>query len=223
MLGTGVHLQHLLDVLPRQRGLRQHAPDGLHDDEIAPVDVRRERRFVLATQDLCDAAGEPAERLSSRINQPPPTLDVLRLQRVRLHALLVPWILTDANYTRGVSACQPEGCAERVTSGAPFSTRSPALTWTCCTTPRRGARSSFSIFIASTTTRPAPASTSWPAVTSTRTTSPGIGALTTPLGAGRRPCPVRASICFERSSCTSTSKRSPAAPNAQRRPASSSC
>src|SRR3989475_10283193 len=31
MLGTGVHLQHLLHVLARQRGLGQHAPDRLLD------------------------------------------------------------------------------------------------------------------------------------------------------------------------------------------------
>src|SRR5204862_8071382 len=53
-----------------------------YDDEIAAVDVRRERRFVLATQDLRDAAGDLAEQLSGRVHRPPPTLDVLRLQRV---------------------------------------------------------------------------------------------------------------------------------------------
>src|SRR5256885_15876648 len=127
MLGTGVPFQHLLDVLPRRGGLRQHAParlldDALRvfaehflywrkafvahvprvpevallldltarqllflgvddDDEITAVDVRRERRFVLATQDLRDAAGEPAERLSGRIHPPTTALEVLRLQR----------------------------------------------------------------------------------------------------------------------------------------------
>src|SRR5213594_299824 len=75
--------------------------------------------------------------------------------------------------------------------------------------------------MASTTTRPSPTSTTVPWLTSTRTTSPGIGAFTTPPATTLRSCPVRASICFDRSSCTSTSNRSPTAPRAQRR--ASSC
>ncbi len=82
--------------------------------------------------------------------------------------------MTAANYTRAVRRCQLEGSGlARVTSAIPFSTVCPAVTCTVCTTPARGARSSFSIFIASTTTRPAPASTCCPSATSTRTTRPG--------------------------------------------------
>src|SRR6266853_1523132 len=94
--------------------------------------------------------------------------------------------VTAANYTRAVRACQPEGSGlARVTSEAPFSTACPTATWTVCTVPGRGARSSFSIFIASTTTSPAPASTCCPSATSIRTTRPGIGARTVPPpGAG---------------------------------------
>src|SRR5213078_3874916 len=51
--------------------------------------------------------------------------------------------------------------------------------------------------MASTTTRPSPTSTTSPSLTSTRTTNPGIGALTTPPATTLRPCPVRASICFD--------------------------
>ena len=39
------------------------------DDEVPAIDVRRERRFMLATQDLRDAAGQPLGRLASRIAQ----------------------------------------------------------------------------------------------------------------------------------------------------------
>src|SRR2546430_17414571 len=92
----------LLDLAARQ--LHFFGID--HDDEIAAVDVRRKRRFVLAAQDLRDPAGQPAQRLISRVDQPPPALDILRLQRVRLHAARVPWFLTDANYTRAVRGCQ---------------------------------------------------------------------------------------------------------------------
>src|SRR6266540_820980 len=86
MLGTRVHLQLLLDLAARQ--LHLFGVD--HDDEISAVDVRRERRLVLATQDLRDAAGKAAQRLLGRVDQPPATLDILRLQRVRLHALVSP-------------------------------------------------------------------------------------------------------------------------------------
>src|SRR2546423_10819381 len=76
----------LLDLAARQ----MHLFGVDDDDEIAAVDVRRERRFVFATQDLRDAAREPAERLVSRVNQPPATLDVCGLQRGRLHATQSP-------------------------------------------------------------------------------------------------------------------------------------
>src|SRR2546430_11046720 len=105
------------------------------------------------------------------------------------------WVAA-ANYTRAVRPCQPEGSGlATVTSGIPFSTACPTATCTVCTTPARGARSSFSIFIASTTTRPAPASTRCPSATSTRTTRPGTGARTTagpaPLRLGPVPLPPR--------------------------------
>src|SRR3989442_864251 len=80
--------------------------------------------------------------------------------------------------------------------------------------PAPGARSSFSIFIASTTTSPAPASTRCPGSTSTRTTSPGIGARIVPGGAAATRPPVSAWIWRGRSSTTSTSTRSPPTPSA---------
>src|SRR6266576_5543056 len=94
------------------------------DDEVPAVDVRRERRLMLSTQDLRDPTGEPAKRLLRRVNQPPPTLDVLRLQCVRLHALLCPEICETRYITGAVTVCQLEGSGTLiVTSGAPFSTR----------------------------------------------------------------------------------------------------
>ena len=64
------------------------------------------------------------------------------------------------------------------TSTAPVSTAAPGTTSTSFTTPSLGVRSSFSIFIASTTTTACLAVTWSPTATSTRTTRPGIGALT---------------------------------------------
>src|SRR5690606_8539606 len=55
-------------------------------------------------------------------------------------------------------------------------TAAPGATWTAATVAGPGARSSFSIFIASSTTRPSPASTWWPGSTRTERTRPGIGA-----------------------------------------------
>ena len=55
--------------------------------------------------------------------------------------------------------------------------------------PAAGARSSFSIFIASITTSPWPACTTSPTATATRTTSPGIGATS---GAGPVAPPLEA-------------------------------
>src|SRR5262245_33125512 len=52
---------------------------------------------------------------------------------------------------------------------------SPFLAWIFFTTPSRSARSTFSIFIASTTASVSPALTSWPSATAIETTSPGIG------------------------------------------------
>ena len=47
----------------------------------------------------------------------------------------------------------------RTTSGAPVSTTAPLVVTTCATVPSRGARISFSIFMASSTTRMSPALT----------------------------------------------------------------
>ena len=58
----------------------------------------------------------------------------------------------------------------------PASTDIPGTTLTSFTRPARGALSSFSIFIASTTITPWRAATSSPGSTSTRTTRPGMGA-----------------------------------------------
>src|SRR2546427_1373878 len=78
-----------------------------------------------------------------------------------------------ANNTRGVRPCQPEGSTlSRVTSAAPRSTTCPGATCTAATTPAPGARSSFSIFIASTTTSPAPASTRPPATSTSSVWEP---------------------------------------------------
>src|SRR5438445_635258 len=205
----------LLRLAPRQL----HLLGVHHDHDICTVDVRPERRLVLAAEHLRQTAGQAAERLPGRIDHPPPTLDVFHALRIRLHSPTRK--MADANYSRGVSACQLEGSTlSRVTSGAPFSTACPGATCTAATTAARGARSSFSISIASPTTRPAPASTRWPAATSTRTTSPGIGATTIPLPLAGRRVPVSARICRVRSSTASTSNRCPTAPSAQRCPPS---
>src|SRR5437773_2746579 len=206
----------LLRLAPRQL----HLLAVHHDHEISTVDVRRERRLVLAAEHLHQTAGQAAARRAGRIDHPPPTLDVFHPLRIRLHSPTRK--MADANYSRGVSACQLEGSTlSRVTSGAPFSTACPGATCTAATTAARAARSSFSLFIASTTTSPAPASTRWPAATSTRTTSPGIGATTIPLPLAGRRVPVSARICRVRSSTTSTSNRCPTEPSAQRCPPSS--
>ena len=72
------------------------------------------------------------------------------------------------------------------------STAAPGATSTCVTTPSRGERSSFSIFMASTTTTGWRAATRSPTPTSTRTIRPGIGALTgtAPVGADVPTAPV---------------------------------
>src|SRR5581483_3096285 len=62
------------------------------------------------------------------------------------------------------------------TSTSPALTACPGRTATSVTVPAAVARNSFSIFIASRTTRPAPGSTDCPGSTSTATTLPGIGA-----------------------------------------------
>ena len=85
-----------------------------------------------------------------------------------------------------------------VASTCPASTVAPSFTATCATVPSRGAFSSFSIFIASTTITPCPALTASPSATSTFTTLPGMGertgcgpdfarAVTAPASAAARP------------------------------------
>src|SRR4051812_1560783 len=61
-------------------------------------------------------------------------------------------------------------------SMAPASTDAPSVARTSVTVPAARVRSSFSIFIASTTTTPCRASTRSPVLTSTLTIFPGIGA-----------------------------------------------
>src|SRR6185369_11269131 len=62
------------------------------------------------------------------------------------------------------------------TSSAPASTDAPSTASSSPTTPSRAALSSFSIFMASTTTTVCRARTASPVLTPTRTTLPGIGA-----------------------------------------------
>src|SRR6266566_2699703 len=177
-----------------------------HYDAIATVHVRRERGLVLAAQNLRHAAREPAERLPGGVHHEPAAIDVRGFEREGFHE--------PRTIPRAVRPCQPEGSTlSTVTSGAPFST---AATCTFTTTPARGARSWFSIFIASTTTSSVPAATCWPSVTATRTTRPGMGACTIPDAArtGRRP--VSSWIRRVRSSTASTSMRSPTTPSVQR-------
>src|SRR6185369_9145596 len=57
------------------------------DDEVTGVDVRRERRLVLATQEVGGVAGQPAEHDVGRVDDVPPTLDLTRLRAVRTHRL----------------------------------------------------------------------------------------------------------------------------------------
>src|SRR6266513_4782013 len=209
----------LLELAPREL----HAGGVHHHDAVAAVQVRGEGGLVLAAQDLRHPARQPAERLARRVHHEPAARHVLFSQTERLHSRPSKEArsVTAANYTRAVRACQPEGSGlARVTSDAPFSTGCPTATCTVWTVPERGARSSFSIFIASTTTSPAPASTCWPSATSIRTTRPGIGARTVP-SAARWSCSLAGSRPRDRSSCTATSTRSPTIPNAHR-PASSS-
>src|SRR2546422_11649056 len=72
----------LLDLATRQL----HLLGVDHDDEIAAIDVRRERRLMLAPQNLCDTARKPAKRLGGCVYQPPAGPDGCGLQCVRLHA-----------------------------------------------------------------------------------------------------------------------------------------
>src|SRR5262249_51901705 len=91
-------------------------------------------------------------------------------------------------------------------SFAPASTPSPSCAWSSATTPAFGLFSSFSIFIASTTTRGCPSATRSPCFASTRTTLPCMGE-STRCGPSRLNLPEalrRRSFCSSRrtSSCT---------------------
>ncbi len=66
----------------------------------------------------------------------------------------------------------------RSISSPPHSTAAPSTACSSVTFPALGLFNSFSIFIASTTTRPWPSATSSPTFTITRTTLPGMGAST---------------------------------------------
>src|SRR5439155_1243083 len=64
---------------PHLRGVHHH-------DTIAAVQVRRERRLVLAPQELRHAAREPAEGLARGVHHPPAPRHVLLAQYEGLHA-----------------------------------------------------------------------------------------------------------------------------------------
>ena len=71
---------------------------------------------------------------------------------------------------------------------------SPTFTATVFTVPSRGARSAFSIFMASITTTSSPFFTAWPGTAFTAMTLPGIVRLKP--GLRRRAAPARApSVC----------------------------
>src|SRR5439155_10059301 len=61
------------------------------DDEVTGVEVRCERRLVLAADDRRDARGEATEHLTVRVEDEPLASDLVRLRRVglRVHAQLL--------------------------------------------------------------------------------------------------------------------------------------
>ena len=56
------------------------------DDEVAAIDIGRERRLVLAAQQLGCFDGEPAEHHVRGVDDVPRTRGVTRLRRVRRHS-----------------------------------------------------------------------------------------------------------------------------------------
>ena len=83
-------------------------------------------------------------------------------------------------FTRGpLRRTAPSGAPAGMTrhSTVPWATVSPAAACSPVTRPGCGARSGFSIFIASTTSSSWPAATSSPSATATRSTVPCMGAL----------------------------------------------
>jgi len=92
-------------------------------------------------------------------------------------------------------------------STLPFSTASPGRTRTARTTPSDVERNSFSIFIASMTTRGCPARIGSPASTLIRTTKPGMGATSGAGPVSSEEAPAMSLIALRRSSSASTSNR----------------
>src|SRR6185312_2770042 len=97
------------------------------------------------------------------------------------------------------------------TRSCPASTAVPSAQRTAVTRPARGARSSFSIFIASRTTTVWPACTVSSALTSSLTTRPGIGERIV-TGAASFPARAGAAILARRASATSAASTSGSAP-----------
>src|SRR6185437_6132609 len=97
------------------------------------------------------------------------------------------------------------------TRSCPASTAVPSAQRTAVTRPARGARSSFSIFIASRTTTVWPACTVSSALTSSLTTRPGIGERIV-TGAASFPARAGAAILARRASATSAASASGSAP-----------
>jgi len=109
---VGMPFQHLGDraaaqttgitrVAVVERPLRLVTADGDlvgvdDDDEVTAVDVGRERRLVLAAQQIGSCHGEPAEPHVGGVDDVPRTRGVTRLRRVRRHSaylfLLLGWI-----------------------------------------------------------------------------------------------------------------------------------
>ena len=127
----------------------------------------------------------------------------------------------------GASPGRPVGSGHRRTDQrgrrARRSRRRPTATRS--TIPARGARSSFCIFIASTTRSRWPASTASPASTATDTTRPGMMARTSvgPSCAGRRRgrAVARSRRAARSASSTSSSNRQPSTTTSTRGPAAS--
>src|SRR3546814_16152735 len=65
------------------------------DDVIASINVRREFRFVLATQTACDFAGHTTEDFALGVDHKPVTLDFMRLGHKGLH----DWFLKGENFS----------------------------------------------------------------------------------------------------------------------------
>ena len=168
-LGEARHHHHSRDLEERRRG-------GVGAGDAQAVDLRRERPDVqrhlahggLALEEVGECAGEKRTREGhteanegDEEDEPEHEEDQEPSARGHGHSRLP--VLS--------------GAYSRTTSNVPVSTVWPSRTATSRTRPARGARSSFSIFMASTTTRPWPCRTSSPGATRTRRTRPGMGAI----------------------------------------------